>query len=55
MHESTHDRNQQTVVQCTGCNTILCTSTGGKAKLTEVRPTPSATASFPSLSAYFIC
>ncbi|GAB5037622.1 40s ribosomal protein s27-like [Nannochloropsis oceanica] len=25
----------QTVVLCSGCNTVLCTPTGGKAKLTE--------------------
>jgi small subunit ribosomal protein S27e len=25
----------QTVVQCTGCSTVLCQPTGGKARLTE--------------------
>lgn len=31
-----HQQHTQTVVLCQGCNTVLCTPTGGKAKLTEV-------------------
>ncbi len=34
-HSTTVFSHSQTVVECPSCHTVLCTPTGGKAKLTE--------------------
>ena len=52
MHRTTVFSHSQSVVVCSSCSAVLCTPTGGKARLTEGVPTqywPYATDPMPQL------